>query len=403
MVDLVAEGAGFVNYYDRATLEVELGTVGFAPGAQFGVKLETLSYDGTDQVGYDLYFRRPTPDEQNCFHASWISPSGSPMQTVTGVFPPPPQGVEWTGTSGATGCLDFTRAVLVVRNYGYPGHWNISFRITLSFIPASLATIRCGYGTRLKAGTPVTVVTSPEFIDLVLASIGVGDAGRAFASIAYQFMDLNALCSSGPPEGVTIDMSTWLSTADSMWKTFQWATWFYACECIPGTPPPLPYDPPSIVLPPSWPAAPPFPCDPADICAALVRIQRQLAAIANTTGRDYELDTLVQRYQLPMGIILGPTHSGLTESGGFHISRLIGVQYHITSRGPDRPMLPGQPGYIKDLGWMSISDGGAMLLERRITRDQERWLPVHAALADTFGYYLTAGTVMDVTELLAEP
>lgn len=391
-----------MNYYTSAYSTIELPAPGFAPGAQFSLQVQATSYNGTAQIGYDVYFRRPLPDEQSCFHWSGITPSGSPLQQLTGAFPPPPQGVEWAGVSNATGCLDFTRVILGVRDFDYPGTRHVEWTFTLTYVPTSLPGGYCQYGTQLKPNSPVTLILDPNTLQLVFAELGAGNVALAFFDLLYSFVDVNALCGEGLPGVINIDLSTWQQSLESHWQVFKWAAWYLYCECKPGetatNPPPTPV----LVVDPNWPQPPAFPCDPAQLCTAIVAIRQELATVHQTLNANYSLTTLMQRYRLPMAVIRGAKHSNLSGSGGIGLSRVIGIEYTITAQS-ERPVLPGNPGYHWDLGWMSVSDGQDMIQEKRITRVQELWLPELGPLADRFGYYLTPGTTMDVVELYAEP
>jgi hypothetical protein len=403
MVTTRVTGSGVANFYDKLTASANLESIGFAPGARFTIKAQATAFDGTDQIGFDVYFRHDLPDEQNCFHASWITPSGSPMQQVTGDFAPPPNGVEWTGTSGATGCLDFHRVVVVAFPYKYPGTNNLSFQVDVTYTPSTLLPAYCPYGTRAKSGTPLSTIVTPNTISAILDLVDAPWAVQAFAAIAGNFLDINELCGRGPASGVTIDMSTWGASAVSLWQTFLWASWWSYCECTPGTPAPNPPPQPSLTEPPAWPAEVVYSCDPSLICDTLIKIQQQLGFVQRTALSALEVATLVQRYRQPMAVIRGAVHSGLTQSGAFNISQLIGLEVTVSNRDPNMPTLPGQPNYLWDVGWMSVSELGGMIQEKRLTRQHQIWIPDQCAMADTFGYYLIDGQTIDVTELEAEP
>lgn len=92
-------------------------------------------------------------------------------------------------------------------------------------------------------------------------------------------------------------------------------------------------------------------------------------------------------------------HPNLTGSGSIPISRLRGLAADVTAGTPTVPLLPGNPPYQWDLGWMSISDGGGMIQEQRLTRQHQVWLPPECANAVTFGYFLNPGIVVTFTEL----
>jgi len=113
---------------------------------------------------------------------------------------------------------------------------------------------------------------------------------------------------------------------------------------------------------------------------------------------------LVQRYAVPFATIAGAAHSGQLGTGSFSIDRLIGMRVDITSHLPGTvPDLEGNPPYVWDQGWMSITDGGGMLQEKRISQTHFDWLPPHMGMATSFGFALRPGTIATFTELEAEP
>ena len=145
-----------------------------------------------------------------------------------------------------------------------------------------------------------------------------------------------------------------------------------------------------------------FSCDPANLCAAILTLQRMVAALQEQVGDIKTTTALLQRYGLPFGTIAGATHSALPASGTFAVSRLVGMRAELLSPPPSR-VLEGQPPYLWDLGWMSFSDQAGMLQQQRITRTTMDWLPPAAQLATVFGWYMKPGATLRFTELQAEP
>jgi hypothetical protein len=76
----------------------------------------------------------------------------------------------------------------------------------------------------------------------------------------------------------------------------------------------------------------------------------------------------------------------------------VGVRLELTAHAAG-VVLPGNPSYRFDQGWISVSDGGAMLQERRVSQDVREWFPAEMQLATTLGYSLMPGAVLNVTEL----
>jgi hypothetical protein len=51
---------------------------------------------------------------------------------------------------------------------------------------------------------------------------------------------------------------------------------------------------------------------------------------------------------------------------------------------------------------MSVTDGGPMLQEKRLTRAAAEWFPPEMQLADSLGYYLNPGVTCTFTPLLRQ-
>lgn len=96
---------------------------------------------------------------------------------------------------------------------------------------------------------------------------------------------------------------------------------------------------------------------------------------------------------------LGTVHSSLRGSGTIPVHELVGVLVHISST-PGGVVLPGQPPYLFDQGWLSCATPDGFIDEKRLTRLNQIWMPSLFPLADTFGYVLFDGVVADITELL---
>jgi hypothetical protein len=228
-------------------------------------------------------------------------------------------------------------------------------------------------------------------------------AAFLFVPLYYISFDIGALCATAPPTLPPIDVSTLNASLDTITNTFKAIAWFSYCHCKPGTPSPTPFPPPSQTQPPGWPSAPTFPCDPADLCAALVAIRQQLAALAQTVSSNYELMTIVQRYAEPFEYIRGAAHTNISGVGSVTVPRLLGIQADLVAVPDGMLVLPGNPNYRWDLGWLSITGVDGVLEERRLIRAAQTWLPVRMAMAHTFGWYLNPGVVFNFTELEAEP
>lgn len=261
----------------------------------------------------------------------------------------------------------------------------------------------CTYGTRLKSGFDLVYILTPGLIDAALVDLGQPYWAALFTAFWYTSLNVSVLCGSGPPVLPPPDLTTLTNSSATLLQYMYAMLWPYFCECQPGSPGPTSYPLPGGPQPTGWPTQPMFGCSNTDLCVALVQIQHQVAALQQALGENLELTTLLQRYGLPFAYIRGATHSGVTGQGSFAVSRLVGIQVHVTLHSGAVPDLMGNPPYVWNQGWISVMDGDGLIEEKRITQADFTWFPKLMPLGVTFGYSLYPGTVIDFTELEAEP
>jgi len=173
--------------------------------------------------------------------------------------------------------------------------------------------------------------------------------------------------------------------------------WFLECETS-GSPAPLPYVPPAEPPPPAIPTPPvtaPAACSLDDVCAQLDAIRKMLGPMAAELQR-------FRQYELPFRYAIGGAHVGLTAEGSFGISRLLGMRIVVTAYPTPARALVGNPDYIYDLGWLSISTPEGMVVEKRLSQVAFVWVPDQMPLATTFAWALGAGVVVTATELVTD-
>ncbi len=233
---------------------------------------------------------------------------------------------------------------------------------------------------------------------------GVGETALLplFVPILGSQIVVTALCSSRPPAWVELSSNLLENSTGDLLQDLQSIAWPYFCECVPGSPSPIDFPPPAVQVPPGIPAFPTFPCDPADLCSSIAAIRQQVFALGTQLQTVTDLVTLLQRYGLPFAYAPGAIHSPLTGTGQFAVSRLVGLDVQVDQL-PNAPIvLPGNPVYLYDVGWMAISDASGMLEEKRITRQQQVWQPSHMQEATLFSYQLNANVSLSVRELAPE-
>ncbi len=216
-------------------------------------------------------------------------------------------------------------------------------------------------------------------------------------------IDVTGLCNNPPGQLPAINTTLLEASPDELLEVLRVIAWFNLCQCVPGSPDPSPYPQPPLQVPTSWPTAPTFPCDPADLCASISDIRLQVHNLQASLAAALQLVTLQQRYRLPFAYISGATHSHLTGAGGFAVSRLLGVRVAVTAKPAGGLVLEGNPPYVWNLGWLSVVDVNGMWQEQRLTRDLQLWFPDGMPAATRFQWDLFPNVEISVTELEAEP
>jgi hypothetical protein len=95
----------------------------------------------------------------------------------------------------------------------------------------------------------------------------------------------------------------------------------------------------------------------------------------------------------------GTVHAGLSGSGSIPVSGRVGVLVDITTQAT-APVLPGNPPYLFDQGWLSVLTADGFIDEKRLTRTTQIWLPTLFPISTQFGYFFNPGVTATVTELL---
>ena len=260
----------------------------------------------------------------------------------------------------------------------------------------------CQYGTRLKPGQPAVAIIDQALIQTALTLIPGTWLGLLLNIYIGTAQDTSALCGSLPLEPAQIATNMLINPGRAALEVLQRVLWPYFCECTPGASTPVSPPPYAPVQPPGWPAAPTYPVNPTNPCLDLTEVRAKLDQLLRIAGEDLELDTLLQRWRLPFATVDGTTHTGLSGTGEFATERTLGLLVTVTGLPPGIATWPGNPTYLKDLGWIAVDDGGAMLQELRVTRQQQTWYPAHMQLATRVSWSLTPDTEIAVQELKTE-
>jgi hypothetical protein len=394
--------SGAVNYYQRISQWYQLTSIGFSKTATFQFQFQATRYDCTEQIGYRLEFFRTQADPNPCFKADYITPSSNPMGVVTQVYQAPPNGIEWTGTSGATGCTDFEWARVTQYCYHYPGICNLDTTFVLDYSVSDVAPQYCIYGTQKIPGQSGAILITQEFLQAVADKINLKWAIDLFKPFVGSYVPTDDICGSAPP--VWDEIKThWMTFPPTIPVEVLYAfIWPVICQCIPGEQSTTQYPPPNWTKPPDFPDPPIYQPNPSNPCLDITEIRYKLDVLLNQGSGDGGLTKLLQRYLLPFAYVSGARHTALRGTGSVAISRLVGFRVEIIQRAYATHEVGGNPVYLWDQGWISVSDPNGMIEERRLTRDSEVWLPRLAPTALYFNYFLKDGCIATFTELEAE-
>lgn len=290
------------------------------------------------------------------------------------------------------------RVVVLFAASAYPGQV-----ITGNGSGTYSSDVYCQYGSRMKIGTDAAVYLTPALLSAWLDAASMPWLAPVFVVFWFTTYNVGNLCGKPPPTFPAIGTDVNLLSMESLTAILDAVAWFNLCECAPGSPSPVPYPPPTQPEPPGLPVPPTFSCSNVDVCATLVTIQQQLAALSQTARSSLELVTLLQRYKAPFAYTEGARHPNLTGENEFLIPRLVGLDISVTARSGAEKTHLGNPTYVYDLGWIAIWDANGLLQELRLTRDRMIWLPEKQTEATRFAYALRDGVTIEVTELEAEP
>src|SRR5262245_16994638 len=262
----------------------------------------------------------------------------------------------------------------------------------------------CQYGTRIKAGFPEAAAVTTAIITAALDPPGALFLAPVLGALVGQYLSYAALWGKGPPPLPDVTSSTPQESMQTWMKILLALTWPVACECVPGTPPPVSPPLPVVSQPPGWPTFPTLPpCLNTDLCSSVQDIKQRVAELQQLLSQHYQFEQLVQRYVLPFAYIRGRRFSTLTATGMQPIERCVGILIEVTQHPADNRTLLGVPEYIFDLGWISVVDADGMIDEIRLTRQATTWLSKLIPTATQVGWGLRDGVTIEISELLAEP
>lgn len=127
------------------------------------------------------------------------------------------------------------------------------------------------------------------------------------------------------------------------------------------------------------------------------------ATILATLDRIMSMVTLIQRQQVPFSYVRGPAHAGLSGSGQFAVSGILGVAVDLTTTPVYFGSRAGDPVTLWTDSWVNLGAADGWLSRERITSDPHLILPREAGALTLVGYTFSPGVVATITELVREP
>jgi len=285
----------------------------------------------------------------------------------------------------------------------------------------------CPYGTQpVEPGLSVVQITA-QLVGQLIPEAGLWAYPLALLSVGL-YVSIPALCSGPPPPDEDLHpedfqpINLFVLAPEAQRKLgakVRRSLWRKFCQCTPATPP---NPPPVIYIDAHWEKPTWYYSDTTynisntDIAITLNRILQNQTTNLFTTNNTYnnttsntiitnETNTTVNEIKdcsCHGMYIHGAVHDGLVDEDEFPVSDLFGIEVEILER-PGGLVLPGNPDYLWNMGWLTTKKDGYMVEERRLTRQFQVWLPKDADQAAAVGYQLNPGVMVRITELRLPP
>lgn len=271
----------------------------------------------------------------------------------------------------------------------------------------------CQYGGQNDPTKALTYVITDALIDLVVTAALVATGQLQYLPYVATFLaaiegtlPFAVDCSVVPATGSPLDLTNPATISrDSIIAWFQQAAWNYFCECTPGPPgtatPTKPVIPP--VIPPGGatnvPAA--LVCDTSDLCTYLNHLETLISQIGSQLSYLRSDVRLIQRQHVPFAYLPGTLHSGLSGSGQFAVSGILGLAVELTTLPPGIGETSDDPIIYFRAGWVATGTGDGWRRSATVSHNP-LWIDVQPD--DTLvGYTFIAGVIANIQEFVREP
>lgn len=400
-----------INYYAHSYAEVDLGTAGFAAGSSWSFTVQLTSTTCTDQIGYIVELLRPLPSTEACFRWTGITPAGAPLTLLSYGPSTVGSGIEWTSTSGATGCTDFTRVRFEFFSYSYPGacdatmHWSITYTGTGGTVGV------CAYGVEPLIANPFILPVTAA----ALASVGVYFSNPWTAIPAGILLGTqlasNLICAEPKPVDQVISFEDWTTPDVAPYMTvgnhkqvrnILNLFWDQLCHCKPApSGSPAPISPPvTVISKPTYYIGPVTNIiDNTEISTTIDEVWNYLTTISFLSNNNISIGQQTLDCSCT-NLKLGNAHEGLTGEGVITVSGIHGLSVTYTTL-PDRiGVAIGDPDTIYTGAWINV--GNAWGWQPRMFPNTTSWIvfPPDMHQMTQVGYSVPEDVVLTIAELV---
>lgn len=125
-------------------------------------------------------------------------------------------------------------------------------------------------------------------------------------------------------------------------------------------------------------------------------------SLSQQIDRIYQLLQTVQRQHVPFAYIPGTVHAGLTGSGSFPVTGVLGARLEVTAISSASDQVAGDPTTLFGSGWINWGNADGVTPREWLAAAHLLSLPGAAGVMTRLHYSLPPGVTVTITELLAE-
>jgi hypothetical protein len=321
------------------------------------------------------------------------------------------EGVEWGGPAGATGCVNFTRMIIQIKSYTYPGACTADWNWTVTFTPSSAPAI-CAYGTQRKPGVADIIMISAGLLVAMGLSIAEPWVLLFIGPVLGSAIATGAMCGTPKQADVVISPSDWTTPDPSgigtlaqrhMVTNFRNALWDFLCQCTPApSGSPAPVSPPVTTLskPTYLTVYEDIHIDNTEISTTIQALWQYFTTVNIGNNNSLTIGKQTADCSCPT-YKLGTAHEGLSGDGELAVSGILGLSVIFTTLPPRVGVIEGDPDSIYTGAFINL--GNAWGWQTRLYPSTTSWLafPPGMSAMTKVGYSIPTDVVATIAEIVA--